>query len=182
MCSDLQPVKSRTRRKLLASSLGSAAYINGHLWSGSCTCPGQPALPGPRSGCRLLTNEIALSTPLTSAKPKRSISPVLIVLFVVSYGLMVLLITEQGRTIMNQRVMIQQLLGDSAELTHLKVQLQQRVQAQPQSKSQGNKQIPSIQVPPQAQSKNNSQARPMQEHPPKPASDAQDARRRVFSI
>ncbi len=95
---------------------------------------------------------------------------------------MVLLITEQGRTIMNQRVMIQQLLGDSAELTHLKVQLQQRVQGQPQSKSQANKQIPSIQVPPQAQSKNNNQARPMQEHPPKPASDAQDARRRVFSI
>jgi hypothetical protein len=131
----------------------------------------------------LLSNEIALSTPLTDAKPKRPVSPILVVLFFISYGLLLLLVTEQGKTIMNQRVMIQQLLGDSTELSHLKVQLQQKhTESQSPSKPQAKKGIPSIQVPPQAQSKNNSQTRPMQEHPAKPASDAQDARRRVFVI
>jgi hypothetical protein len=140
-------------------------------------------VPGHRSEWLLLANEIAYSLPVAETKPKLSLFPVLVALFVISYTLMVLLVTEQGRTIMSQRVLIQQLLGDSTELSHLKIQTQQQkhAQAQTQAQAQPKKAIPSIQVPPQAQSKANN-ARPMQEHPPKPASDAQDARRRVFSI
>lgn len=133
----------------------------------------------------MLANEIAYNLPVAETKPKLSLFPVLVALFVISYALMVLLVTEQGRTIMSQRVLIQQLLGDSTELSHLKIQTQQQkhaqAQTQAQAQAQSKKAIPSIQVPPQAQSKANN-ARPMQEHPPKPASDAQDARRRVFSI
>lgn len=140
-------------------------------------------MSGFRSEWLLLANEIAYNLPIVNTKPKLSLFPVLVVLFVISYTLMVLLVTEQGRTIMSQRVVIQQLLGDSNELSHLKIQAQQQkhAQAQAQAKTQPKKAIPSIQVPPQAQSKANT-ARPMQEHPTKPASDAQDARRRVFSI
>ena len=133
-----------------------------------------------------MSNQIALSLPVADAKPKARISPVLIVLFLLSYGLFVLLITEQGKTIMSQRVMIQQLLGDSTELSHLKIQIaeQKRAAAQAPAQVQPKKSIPSIQVPPQAQQlspNGDNQTRPMRQHPPKPASDAQDARRRVFS-
>jgi hypothetical protein len=139
---------------------------------------------GPRSECRLLSNEVLLSVPVAEPKAKRSISPVLVVLFVISYALLVMLITEQGRTIMSQRVLIQQLLQDSTELSHLKIQVQQQKQAEAktQARVQPKKAIPSIQVPPEEQSRSNNSARPMQQHPAKPASDAQDVRRRVFSI
>jgi hypothetical protein len=135
----------------------------------------------------LLANELTYSVPVADAKPKLTLFPVLVVLFIISYTLMVLLVTEQGRTIMSQRVVIQQLLGDSTELSHIKAkaQLEKNAQAQAQAQAKPKKSIPSIQVPPQAQSQAQSKAngaRPMQEHPPKPGSDAQDARRRVFSI
>ena len=131
----------------------------------------------------MLAQELEYNLPTVETKPKLSLFPVLVVLFVISYALMVLLVTEQGRTILSQRVVIQQLLGDSAELSHLKIQAQQQknAQAPAQAQAKPKKAIPTIQVPPQAQSKSNT-ARPMQEHPAKPASDAQDARRRVFSI
>ena len=46
--------------------------------------------------------------------------PLLTVLFLISYGLMTLLIVEQGTTIQSQRTLIQQLIGDSSELTAMK--------------------------------------------------------------
>jgi hypothetical protein len=54
------------------------------------------------------------------AKPKQQLLPLLVVLFLISYGLLTLLVVEQGRTIENQRSLIQQLFSDSAELTSLK--------------------------------------------------------------
>ena len=54
------------------------------------------------------------------AKPKQQLLPLLVVLFLISYGLLALLVVEQGRTIENQRSLIQQLFSDSAELTSLK--------------------------------------------------------------
>ena len=52
-------------------------------------------------------------------KPGRSLLPVLIVLFLVSYGLLTMLVVEQGRTIDSQRSLIQMLFSDSVELTRL---------------------------------------------------------------
>src|SRR5690349_9154570 len=141
MCSELQPAHRHNSCDRPRTCFGSVAYKMSPVWSGSCTKQEQPALPGPRSGCRLLSNEIAFSVPVADAKPKRSLSPTLVVLFLFSYALLVLLVVEQSRTVMNQRVMIQQLLGDSTELTHLKVQIQQQknAQAQPQAKTQAKK-------------------------------------------
>jgi hypothetical protein len=54
--------------------------------------------------------------------PKRKITllPLLTVLFVISYGLMTLLIVEQGRTIQSQSNMIKILLPESRELWGLR--------------------------------------------------------------
>jgi len=46
--------------------------------------------------------------------------PVLVVLFLISYGLMTMLIVEQGRTIESQRALIHELYHDSAELAAVK--------------------------------------------------------------
>jgi hypothetical protein len=46
--------------------------------------------------------------------------PVLVVLFVFSYGLMTMVIVEQGRTIDAQRGLIQNIFHDTVELTALK--------------------------------------------------------------
>ena len=46
--------------------------------------------------------------------------PVLVVLFLISYGLMTMLIIEQGRTIESQRALIHELYHDSEELAAVK--------------------------------------------------------------
>ena len=64
------------------------------------------------------------STPIqTIPKKKHGMLPFLVVLFLISYGLLALLVVEQDRTISNQRSLINQVMGDSIELTALKGKL-----------------------------------------------------------
>jgi hypothetical protein len=91
---------------------------------------------------------------LPEPKPKRkhSLLPVLIPLFLISYGLMSLLAVEQDRTIASQRWLIISLLKDSTELSSLKGKIiqKQRAQAQTQAKagsSSSQVQTPSTQIP-----------------------------------
>jgi hypothetical protein len=51
--------------------------------------------------------------------------PLLTVLFCISYGLMTMLIVEQGATIESQRALIRELLRDSMELAAVKLRAQQ---------------------------------------------------------
>ena len=96
---------------------------------------------------------VAIPQALPAPKPKRkhSLLPVLIVLFLVSYGLMCLLAVEQDRTIASQRYLIRSLLGDSSELSNLKGKLIQKqyadAQAQAKAGSRSQAQTPSTQVP-----------------------------------
>ncbi len=53
-------------------------------------------------------------------KRKSSLLPVLTVLFLVAYGIMTMLIVEQGNTIESQRLLIKQLFSDSAQLSAMK--------------------------------------------------------------
>jgi hypothetical protein len=53
-------------------------------------------------------------------KPRRTLLPVLTVLFLVSYGLLTMLVVEQSRTIDNQRGLIRDLFQDSVQLSSLK--------------------------------------------------------------
>ena len=80
---------------------------------------------------------------------KRGWLPVLTLLFLVSYGLMTMLIVEQGRTIESQRALIRELFRDSAELSATKKALQgQALPAQTQAVESDKTQTP----PSQAQS------------------------------
>ncbi len=54
--------------------------------------------------------------PADASKKKRSLLPLLTVVFLASYGLMTLLIVEQGETIQSQRNLIKVLLEDSRAL------------------------------------------------------------------
>jgi biopolymer transport protein ExbB/TolQ len=117
--------------------------------------------------------------------------PVLVVLFVISYSLMTMLIVEQGRTIENQRALIESLFNDSSELNHMKKQAiqKQHAEAQAQAEAQAHSQA---QTTPSTQEKtpdhsgadrNNSKLR-KQAPPsyPKGGDALQDVRRVVLSI
>jgi hypothetical protein len=112
-------------------------------------------------------SENVVATP----KSKHTMLPFLVVLFLISYGLMVLLVVEQNTTIQNQRSLIEQLMGDSVQLTALKGKIYgQQHGAHPQGKA------PSSQANPQ--DKGTQKLRkgyPLR--PPKDASDTPDTRR-----
>lgn len=86
------------------------------------------------------------SNPFAS-KPKSSFLPFLTVLFLVSYGLLTMLVVEQGRTIDAQRYLISQLFSDSTELTSLKGKVFRKQYAEDQArlKAQGHGQAPAAQ-------------------------------------
>jgi cytoskeletal protein RodZ len=110
-------------------------------------------------GCHLTTlfgNAAATaSTTVIPAVPvrvkKHNMLPVLVVLFLISYGLMTMLIIEQGRTIESQRTLIHELYHDSAELAAVRSRTLQDsavVDAQPQVATQAQAaQILSSQTP-----------------------------------
>ena len=165
-----------------------------------------PAALGRRSGSQLLSwtqdTVVAIPQALPAPKPKRKhpLLPVLIVLFLVSYGLMCLLAVEQDRTISAQRYLIRSLLGDSSELSNLKGKLIQKKYADAQAQAKAGTrsqaqtpltQVPSTQAPTtqdkpggNAQSSHNA-GKPRKTVPPKPPlgiSDIVDGRRIVETI
>lgn len=132
---------------------------------------------------------------------KRGWLPLLTVLFMISYGLMTMLIVEQGRTIDSQRVLIQELFGDSAQLSALKMKASvERAQAaqaqsaltqapvqapltQKQSVQNPSAQAPAKQAPSsQAVHRNQSQAVKPFRMPSRPASDLADSKRALITI
>src|ERR1700745_1336178 len=91
-----------------------------------------------------------------SAPRKRGWLPLLTVLFLISYGLMTMLIGEQGRTIESQSTLIFELFGDSKELSQMKMKASvERAQAakaqsaltQTPSSHSSSSQNPSSQTP-----------------------------------
>lgn len=90
-------------------------------------------------------------------KPKHQLFPLLIVLFLISYGLLTLLVVEQARTIDNQRSLIQQLFQDSVELTALKGKTFQQQHPRPASPSKAK---PQAQTPSSQNQTPSSQANP----------------------
>jgi hypothetical protein len=165
-----------------------------------------PAALGRRSGSQLLSwtqdTVVAIPQALPVPKPKRkhSLLPILIVLFLFSYGLMCMLAVEQDRTIAAQRFLIRSLLGDSSELSNLKGKLIQKQYADAQAQAKAGRrsqaqtpltQVPSTQAPTtQDNPRGNAQSshsagKPRKALPPKPPlgiSDIVDGRRIVETI
>ncbi len=138
-------------------------------------------------------------------KKKRSLLPLLTVLFLFSYGLMTVLIVEQGSAIQQQRNLIKVLMRDSTELWAAKgkaITDKQMADAQTQTQGQvpsaktpsSQTQTPSTQIPltqapstqavPQhrSQSHGGKVAKPQTQAPPVPASDLVDQRRALHTI
>jgi len=131
-------------------------------------------------------------------KTSRSLLPVLTILFLVSYGLLTMLVVEQGRTIDSQRNLIHLLFSDSVQLSGIKgkaAQKQNDAQAQAQARAQAQKKSPSVQAAPsdprtqshqpQAGAKNQSTSkftRPLPQRPPKSSVDQGDDRRTLIKI
>jgi hypothetical protein len=113
---------------------------------------------------------------------KRSLLPVLTILFLFSYGLMTVLIVEQGSVIQSQRNLIKVLTRDSTELWMGKGKAigdQQTARSQAQSRAQApSSQAPSSRVVPQR----HAQSHTGKVLPPVPASDLVDRRRALTSI
>jgi hypothetical protein len=119
-------------------------------------------------------------------KPKNAMLPILVVLFLISYGLMSVLVVEQGRTIDSQRHLIRDLFNDSVQLSALKTKelLRQRATATPPTQNAPAK-GPVSQVSPEGTAKNNNTTksqRQVLQKPPKPAADAADSRRIPLTI
>jgi hypothetical protein len=118
-----------------------------------------PANSGQRPGAILTTlfeshaAAIVSATEIPVAPKKHSWSPVLVVLFLISYGLMTMLIVEQGETILSQRALIRDLFRDSQELSAVKINTLKERPLAPSTKAQNpstknpSTQIPSTQAP-----------------------------------
>ena len=157
-----------------------------------------------------LFNDAPITTvaPIDAPAPRKKFGwlPLLVVLFCISYGLMTMLIVEQGATIESQRALIRDLYRDSMELSaaRLKAQQDRVLPGAPAAqsalpKTQGSvtqnpsSQNPSTQAPvhhtpssqavPQhrAQSQAQKQA-PQFKMPSRPASDLSDNRRALIMI
>jgi hypothetical protein len=154
------------------------------------------------------TAVMPVAAPDAAPKKKRTLLPLLTVLFLFSYGLMTMLIVEQGAAIQSQRNTIKILLRDSTELWAAKgkaitdqqmarVQAQTRAQApssqtpstqtpstQVPSAQAPSTQIPSTQAAPRQHSQNRAAkvAKPENQHPPIPAADLVDQRRALRTI
>ena len=82
-------------------------------------------------------------------KSSRSLLPVLTILFLVSYGLLTMLVVEQGRTIDSQRNLIHLLFSDSVQLSSIKGKAAQKQNdAQAQARAQAQKKSPPAQAAP----------------------------------
>jgi hypothetical protein len=116
-------------------------------------------------------------------KAKHTMLPILVVLFLLSYGLMTMLIVEQGRTIDTQRFLIRQLFSDSTQLSAMKGAEGQK---QNQAKAKTHTQSSPAPAAPAAKSKISRNASKLQQtaplKPPKATSDTADERRSVVTI
>jgi len=160
-----------------------------------------PAALGRRSGFQLLswTQDATVTVPQALPKPKprrkHSLLPVLIVLFLISYGLMALLAVEQDRTIASQRALITSLFSDSTELSGIKGKIvsKQNAQAKAQAEARAHSQAqtpltqaPSTQDTPGGNTQSSHNAgkarKPVPPKPPLGIADIVDGRRIVKTI
>jgi len=70
----------------------------------------------------IYSTECLAPNPKTTKRPT-SLLPLLVILFIVSYGILTLLVFEQGQTIESQRGLIREMLKDSTQLASLKDKL-----------------------------------------------------------
>jgi hypothetical protein len=140
-----------------------------------------PRAEGHRSGCHLSTT---LGAEVIE-KPKRTLLPLLTVLFLISYGLLTMLVVEQARTIDSQRGLIRDLFQDSVQLSGIREKAVLKKNADAMAKSNSHAKTPPAPSAPRPEIQNRSTSklrRPMPQRPPKDTSGEGDQRRMLISI
>jgi len=209
MCTELHFSFSVGCRQNPLNPLLTAIYSKSPYWFAGCN---SMVACGSRqlTGCYLTTlfGTVAQTQELadSAATPrKHGWLPLLVVLFLISYGLMTMLIVEQGRTIESQRALIHELFRDNTQLNAVRTkgaatpdpvaqnpQAPQIPSTQTLSNPRSNeipstqaptKQTPSSQAGPQHRMQNQT-TRPKAdfEMPAKPASDLADSRRNLITL
>ena len=140
-------------------------------------------LRGHGSGCHLSNT---LDEEVVVVKRGVTLLPVLTVLFLISYGLLTMLVVEQSRTIDSQRGLIQDLFRDSVQLTTMKGKAvqKQNADAQAQAKARSQSKTPLPQAAPRAETQNRKSSkfrRPLPQKPPRDSGE-NDERRILISI
>jgi hypothetical protein len=112
--------------------------------------------------------------------------PLLVILFIVSYGILTVLVFEQGQTIESQRTLIRQMLKDSTQLAALKGKLPRddskrshdkpAAQADPKHADSGNP-AAGVKGSDKETKRPGKSARSTKEAPGTPAGDLEDVRR-----
>lgn len=93
------------------------------------------------------TEEVTTTAPTEEPRRKKhGWLPLLTVLFCISYGLMTMLIVEQGRTIDSQRALIRELFRDSVALNNYKIKALEEKRGAKNSQTPGA-QSPATQAP-----------------------------------
>lgn len=113
--------------------------------------------------------------------------PLLVILFIVSYGILTMLVFEQGQTIESQRGLIREMLKDSTQLAAMKDKMarddgkrvHEKASAAPSDQKSTDSANPAVgtkgsnkEAKPSGKS-----ARTMKQVPGKPAADLEDVRR-----
>ena len=128
--------------------------------------------------------------PQTTKRPA-AILPLLVILFIVSYGILTMLVFEQGQTIESQRGLIHEMLKDSTQLATLKgkqarddgKRLEDKASVQAEQKDAGSSNPATGAKGSDAKGLDKGTKRPgksahsMKEVPGKPAADLEDVRR-----
>jgi hypothetical protein len=128
----------------------------------------------------------------TTARPA-AIMPLLVILFIVSYGILTMLVFEQGQTIESQRTLIREMLKDNSQLATLKGKVARDDSKRPQDRASvqadhkekeadsGNP-AAAVKGPDKETKRPGKSAHVTKEVPGKPASDLEDVRRSTHLI
>jgi hypothetical protein len=123
--------------------------------------------------------------PRAVAQPAATL-PLLVILFVVSYGILTMLVFEQGQTIESQRTLIREMLKDSNQLATLKgklarddsKRLHDKAAAEPEHKeADSSSPAAGVNGPDKQTKRPGKSSHSMKVVPGKPAADLEDVRR-----
>lgn len=142
----------------------------------------------PRWGATLTVVYSSACEAPTDKKTARpgAILPLLVILFIVSYGILTMLVFEQGQTIESQRGLIREMLKDSTQLASLKSKLAHddgrrlHDKAAAQADQKGADAVSpaaGAKGPDKSTKRPGKSARSMKQVPGKPAADLEDVRR-----
>jgi len=153
----------------------------------------KPRAYGARLGATLtvIYSTECLAPDSRTAKRPTSVLPLLVILFIVSYGLLTMLVFEQGQTIESQRSLIREMLKDSTQLAALKDKLARDDSKRPHDKASAqadhktaDSSHPAVgaRVPDKETKRPGKSANSMKEVPERPAADLDDVRRSTRMI